>query len=448
MPKYQFNILILGMVGLLTLTILDPAQSAVYFDCAHSETSPHVECSKGKVVKAIYIYDRIDWQTETEIVKFDKELSAKQPFPKVYLNSLGGSIASAISIGRIFRRRKVEVWNKDYFDPAKHPICASACVIVAAGAVRRNLLLVGLHKSSTANRIKGEVYQRSEAGIKTRNTVFGYYREMGLPPGIEKIIKSLPYGKNKFITLDPLKPINSSNLYSLGLRMDEVNEYESGLLKKDRRKITNFVDNLKSAVARGDSNAAYTIGESYLYGLRGVQKNIKRALTWYEIAGDLGNPRGYHFLGVLYTNGHDDIVQDHVKSFRFNYLAALNGFTASQNNLAWAYFKGRGTRKNLYKSLFWSTKAVEGGDPFSYGTLGTVMLSIDSFADDKAQIYKWLKMAVNELPDGEAKKEDNQRLSSLVSKMTPQEISQGNELIKLWKPSRDTGSRMRDPSDK
>ena len=434
--------------ALLLLSVSNSAKSAVYFERACPTNSSVETCSQGGKVTAIYIYDKIDYHTESELLRFDKELPTSHGFPKVFLNSTGGNIYSAISIGRVLRRRNAEVWNRDYFEPEKIPICASACVLVALGAVRRNLLLVGLHKASEVRRIKGETYERLEVNSKQNDIFSEYYKSMSIRTDFEKIISKIPYGQTKYIIMKPNKKLRSSELFKLELRMDPLSNDEKRLLNKKKYNYTDFVKNLKSASARGDSYAAFEIGKSYLYGLRNVDKDSGLALAWFEITGALGNLVGYHFLGVLYTNGHENIDQDHEKAFKFTSLAAFNGFTASQNNLAWAYYKGQGIPKDLNKALYWATKAVEGGDPFSYGTLGTIMLSIDSFADDKPEIYKWLKMAANGLPDGTAKDEDNKRLASLIAIMTPQEIAEGDRRIKLWKPSRDTGARMRDPEDK
>jgi hypothetical protein len=83
------------------------------------------------------------------------------------INSVGGDVASAMAIGRMFRKERA------WISTGKDGICVSSCVLILAGAVERPLLLgrggkIGIHRPYlmtspqrpvTANAVK-EVYAR------------------------------------------------------------------------------------------------------------------------------------------------------------------------------------------------------------------------------------------------------------------------------------------------
>ena len=123
------------------------------------------------------------------------------------------------------------------------------------------------------------------------------------------------------------------------------------------------------------------------------------------------------------------------------------GNGASQNNLAWAYYKGEGVEKNLYEAIYWATKATERGDYFSYGTLGAIRFETDVFVTDDVETYKWLKLGTDLMPRGDGRDADLKLLAKLKSRMTEDQIRRGDELVKSWKPLVQSSSQMRDKDD-
>lgn len=77
----------------------------------------------------------------------------------------------------------------------------------------------------------------------------------------------------------------------------------------------------------GDSDAMVRIGRLYELG-KGVEKNPKKALDFYQTAAGKGNPLGMRVMGVAFRDG-------------------------------------LGVRKNVAKARYWFEKAAEKGDVFS-----------------------------------------------------------------------------------
>jgi ATP-dependent protease ClpP protease subunit len=105
------------------------------------------DCQKHITVKQIYIYGDIDHDTFQKISQYSLQIPINEKFPPVFLNSPGGYVNSGIEIGRILRLRSATVYLKDLLFPDKRAICASSCVMVAAGAKFRNITLIGLTQS-------------------------------------------------------------------------------------------------------------------------------------------------------------------------------------------------------------------------------------------------------------------------------------------------------------
>jgi hypothetical protein len=81
------------------------------------------------------------------------------------------------------------------------------------------------------------------------------------------------------------------------------------------------------------------------------------------------------------------------------------------------------------------------------GSLGTIMFEGNGFTRDKIEIYKWLKLATERMPEGNALEEEKERLTKISSEMTQEEIEEGNRRAKVWRPLKQAAGKMRDKDD-
>ena len=158
----------------------------------------------------------------------------------------------------------------------------------------------------------------------------------------------------------------------------------------------------------------------------------------------LGNRTATHNLAVAYANGRYGLQVDKKKAVSLYLVAAKSGFAESQNNLGWMYYKGEGTAKNISEAIYWVTRAAEQGEPFAYGSLGTIRFDGNGFRRDYVETYKWLSMAVRHLPEGDARNEDEGRLKKLIKLMTDKQLREGEAAIVHWNKTRQTVPRMKD----
>lgn len=137
-------------LALSLFSVLVPALSnrAEAFPIVKKEckTDPVVCARRGKLA-AISIYGSIGQEDSAFFIDIDNAIPPDQPFPKVFLNSEGGTIYDAQVIGRILRKRGATVESGSPYLYADIVECSSACVIVAAGATNRLLNHIGLHRS-------------------------------------------------------------------------------------------------------------------------------------------------------------------------------------------------------------------------------------------------------------------------------------------------------------
>lgn len=411
-----------------------------------TEADPEDCIANGKI-KQIYIFDKIESPDLHKITWIATLLPSDKPFPKVVLNSGGGSIDPAIGIGRILRWRKASVETHDIFNPERTPMCFSACVLVAAGAVERNLDVIGIHSGYEKIRVRKEVYSTNPLPKETLDRVHDYYREMGIPEEIIEIETKTPPEKMEYFFFVLERPLERQKIHQLGFRMRGSDAVDVERLGKRDEAEKWSTGSLNQVAKTGDVESQYKLGREALDGKNGWGRNIDAALLWLNKAADQNHTGALHLLGVIYAHGTDGVEIDKSKAVSYYMRAAKLGYGGSQNNLAWAYYQGDGVDKNIYEAIYWATKATERGDYFSYGSLGAIRLDTDVFVRDDLETYKWLRLGTSLMPEGTAKQGDLKKLEEVKARMTPEQINQAEKLVKEWKPLEQSQSQMRDKDD-
>jgi hypothetical protein len=123
----------------------------------------------------VVVYDSIQYSDYAEIMYISDNLPEGKPFPVVYLNSLGGSLAAGYEIGKILRKHNVTVKAGNPLTGDRYSRCSSSCVIIAAGATKRYLNHIGLHSPTVHD--KDNIEDFPEEGFKELEK---YLAEMGI----------------------------------------------------------------------------------------------------------------------------------------------------------------------------------------------------------------------------------------------------------------------------
>lgn len=113
-----------------------------------------------------------------------------------------------------------------------------------------------------------------------------------------------------------------------------------------------------------------------------------------------GNPAAQTALGNIYSTGGNGIEQDEEKAFIFYQLAAEQGMSNAQYNLAAAYSVGRGVAQNFSKTEYWYSKCGEQEPTADAVTpvlcrhfLGNMYYQGDEIAQNYKKAMFWFKKA-------------------------------------------------------
>jgi len=137
-------------------------------------------------------------------------------------------------------------------------------------------------------------------------------------------------------------------------------------------------ENLKHLMARandGAIRAQLDLGDMYYkgntrlerwvpFGLtygRGLARDYKKAMYWYEQAAEKGSDYAINTLGIMYGRGYG-VKQDYNKAAKLYLEAALAGNMYAQFNLGIAYVNGRGVPKSDELAIKYLSMAAFEGD--------------------------------------------------------------------------------------
>ena len=145
---------------------------------------------------------------------------------------------------------------------------------------------------------------------------------------------------------------------------------------------------------QGDANAQFRLGVMYDSG-QGMLRNEAEAIKWYRKAAEQDDAVAQFDLGVMYAKG---VSPNHAEAALWYRLAADHGLAGAQFNLGTMYAEGQGV------------------------------------ARDYVQAHMWLNLAASQIP-ALGKNQRNTTVDArdrVASKMTPQQISEAQELSFEW----------------
>jgi len=229
--------------------------------------------------------------------------------------------------------------------------------------------------------------------------------------------------------------------YSLG-RM-----YEDGIgVEKDEHKAFEWI---QKAALQGDTSAQYSLGTMYQDGI-GVENNKYKAFEWYEKASLQPNGdssvclKAVTTIAILLSDarsaeedkdyfkasiGNSEATEWAKHAVSWCERAALGGDGTSQYELAWMFFSGVGTSKNIDKAYKWFEKAAMQGQPIAQAYVGGYYRSGAVVGKDLVLAYAWLNLAAANGYADAAKDRDE-------IKLTASQVAEAERLSSEWKPGK------------
>ena len=92
------------------------------------------------------------------------------------------------------------------------------------------------------------------------------------------------------------------------------------------------LDMTQKRIDAGDPVAMLHVGDEYLYGNNGLEKDVARAIELYERAAELGMKEANYKIGCLYVEGKD-VEKDTAKAIRHYEASAMCGHAIARHNL-------------------------------------------------------------------------------------------------------------------
>ncbi|KAG6512417.1 hypothetical protein ZIOFF_030528 [Zingiber officinale] len=158
------------------------------------------------------------------------------------------------------------------------------------------------------------------------------------------------------------------------IRIHSGTEENQEDLRKSRGEADENFQITEYQALKGDSAAMYQIGLLYYYGLRGVKRDLTRALDWFSKAVEKQNPKAMELLGEMYARGAG-VERNYTKAFRWLSLASKHKYYSAYNGLGYLYVKGYGVeKKNYTKAREYFEKAAENKVPGGFYNLGVLYL--------------------------------------------------------------------------
>jgi localization factor PodJL len=183
---------------------------------------------------------------------------------------------------------------------------------------------------------------------------------------------------------------------------------------------------LREAAGSGDAKALFEIGSRYTDG-RGVAKDTKKAVEWYQKAADTGFAPAQFRLGSFYEKGIG-VERSAEKAKTLYQLAAEQGNASAMHNLAVLFAMGAAGPADNDSAARWFVKAAEFGVKDSQYNLGILAAKGLGVPQSLEESYKWFALAAKSGDKDAASKRDE-----IANVMRPEQLQKARATTELWK---------------
>ena len=397
------------------------------------------ECIKTGKLEYLVIYGTIQLSDYADIRNIADKIPKNQPFPTIYMQSLGGSMDAGFAIGRVLRQRHATVRSGNPITGDRYSKCSSSCMLIASGAVHRYLVHIGIHSPASYDGDDNAIDSPPEDYSELEK----YFTEMGIDHRVYAMLRATPNSEMLNLTLDPKQIGDMQYIVQLGYYQGPTATSDDAEAEPIR--FTHYLYEKASVVfaaMNGSHVALNQLIDEYTYGSEETPVDLERARTWLKIGAENSDITSLHNLGVMYVREKNDAAA--VPLFK---RAAELGFAGSQNNYGWHLYKGHGVKRNKSEAVFWIARAAEQGDPFAYGSLCEIYGAADVFMPDNIEAMKWCRLASDLMPMGKARDAAVKFMDGFAKKITDQQSAEANKRADMWQPLKQDTTKAIDIDD-
>ncbi len=151
------------------------------------------------------------------------------------------------------------------------------------------------------------------------------------------------------------------------------------------------MEQLLCLAQQGDTDAQYRLGLRLLKG-NGIPRDIRKAVSWFQKAGEQGNASAQCELGNCYADGKG-LPVDKPEAVRWYRKAAAQGNARAQNHLGSCLMAGVGCIEDRSEAVGWYRSAAELGLAEAQYNLGRCFDAGTGVPADTQEAEKWYRRA-------------------------------------------------------
>ena len=184
--------------------------------------------------------------------------------------------------------------------------------------------------------------------------------------------------------------------------------------------LASAVSNAAAQDALADGMAAYRNGD------------YARAIELWRPLAEKGDVTAQYLLGNMYADGKG-VTRDDKAALLWFQRAAEKGDAAAQYNLGVSYASGAGTLQNDAEAAKWFRRAADQGMAFAQLNLGLLYAAGRGVPQDNVVAMTWFQLALFAMPPGGPRSDVARAMEDVSKKMTNEEREDAREHARVWK---------------
>ena len=185
----------------------------------------------------------------------------------------------------------------------------------------------------------------------------------------------------------------------------------------------------RRAADQGYDVAEYNLGNHYLAGGRGVERDYDEAARLFRAAAEQGFAAAQSRLGYMFRKGLG-VDQDNAAAVTWYQKAANQNNADAQRNLGDMLKEGLGSDPDVKAARNWYLAAAKQNDALAQESLGEIYEQGLGVPADPVQAFMWYRLAAG-AGAGPGKAEEG--LFRITQKMTKDDVNKAEKLAKDWR---------------
>ena len=228
----------------------------------------------------------------------------------------------------------------------------------------------------------------AEIGNIYKNKNYAFYDAVGIDDSIESDATASFWYQEGANALSTNCMYYLADLYRAGRGID--------------RDVEKAIEYYEQAAYYGEPSGYIQIGRTYLYGVKdAVEADVNKAIEYFAKAADAGLSSGYDWLGSVYKNESYGVL-DYAKTIEYLEKGASRRNTSCMEQLGGLYRDGKGVDADAETAISWYEKVVKAGDGEGYIDIAMMYGWGEGVPKDESKVLEYYRKAADEFNHGDA----------------------------------------------